>query len=78
MCHHFIKGDIRDYDAVYAFGKNVDVLTVEIENVNVEALEKLLAEGVDVIPRPDVLKLIKNKIAQEEYYTNLKFLLQNI
>ena len=38
LCHHFTKGDIRDFDAVFNFGKNVDVLTIEIENVNVEAL----------------------------------------
>ncbi len=68
LCHHFIEGDIRDFDAVYAFGQLVDVLTIEIENVNVEALERLEAEGKTIIPRPSALKTIKNKILQKEYY----------
>ncbi len=68
LCHHFTPGDIRDYDAVYHFGKYVDALTIEIENVNVEALEALEKEGVKIYPRPDVLKTIKNKILQKEYY----------
>ncbi len=40
LCHHFIKGDIRDFDTVYRFGKMVDAVTIEIESVNVEALEQ--------------------------------------
>lgn len=70
LCHHFTKGDIRDFEAVYNFGKKVDAITIEIENVNVAALEKLEAEGVKVYPRPSVLKTIKNKILQKEYYNN--------
>ena len=68
LCNHFTKGDIRNFDAVYAFGKNLDALTIEIENVNIEALEKLESEGVKIYPRPSVLKIIKNKIFQKEYY----------
>jgi len=68
LCHHFTKGDIRDFDTVYAFGKNLDALTIEIENVNVEALEKLETEGIRIYPRPAVLKTIKNKILQKQYY----------
>jgi len=68
LCHHFTKGDIRDFDAVYKFGKGLDVITIEIENVNVEALEKLEAEGVRIYPRPSVLNIIKNKILQKQYY----------
>ena len=68
LCHHFILGNIRDFDAVYNFGKNVDALTIEIENVNVEALEKLESEGKRIFPKPSVLKTIKNKILQKEYY----------
>ena len=68
LCNHFTRGDIKNFDAVYAFGKNLDALTIEIENVNVEALEKLEAEGVKIYPRPSVLKIIKNKIFQKEYY----------
>ncbi len=68
LCHHFIKGDIKNFDDVYQFGKKVDALTIEIENVNVEALEKLEAEGLKIFPTPAVLKLIKNKILQKQYY----------
>lgn len=68
LCHHFKKGDIRNFDDVYAFGKGLDALTIEIENVNVEALEKLEAEGRRIFPKPSVLKTIKNKILQKEYY----------
>lgn len=68
LCHHFTKGNIKDFDAVYNFGKQVDVLTIEIEAVNVDALEKLEAEGVKVIPKPSVLRIIKNKIEQKKYY----------
>ena len=72
LCHQFILGDIRDFDAVYNFGKSLDAITIEIENVNVEALEKLESEGVKVYPGPAVLKTIKNKILQKEYYRNLQ------
>src|SRR3954453_15533632 len=44
LCNHFIKGDIRDFETVYRFGKELDAITIEIESVNVEALEKLEAE----------------------------------
>lgn len=68
LCHHFTKGDIRDFDAVYRFGQGLDALTIEIENVNVDALEKLEAEGLRIYPRPAVLRTIKNKILQKEYF----------
>src|SRR5215471_13261703 len=68
LCHHFVKGDIRDFETVYNFGKNLDALTIEIESVNVEALEKLEAQGVKIYPRPSAIKIIKNKITQKEFY----------
>lgn len=68
LCHHFIKGDITNFDDVYAFGKLVDVITIEIENVNVEALIRLEGEGVAVYPTPAALSIIKNKILQKNFY----------
>lgn len=68
LCHHFVKGDIRNYDDVVAFGKQLDALTIEIESVNLEALEALEASGVRVFPRPAALKVIKDKILQKEFY----------
>ena len=68
LCKHFVKGDIRDYDSVLSFGRQVDVITIEIENVNLEALEELEREGKTVIPRPKALRIIRDKILQKEYY----------
>lgn len=70
LCHHFTKGDIGDFETVYQFGKQLDVLTIEIESVNVEALERLEQEGVTIIPKPAALRIIKNKIHQKEFYKN--------
>jgi 5-(carboxyamino)imidazole ribonucleotide synthase len=68
LCHHFVKGDIRNFDDVYNFGKGLDGLTIEIESVNEDALEKLEQEGVKVYPRASALRTIKNKILQKEFY----------
>ena len=68
LCHNFIKGDIKDFDTVYQFGKNLDAITIEIEAVNVEALEKLESEGVRVYPSSAALRIIKNKIIQKQFY----------
>ena len=69
LCRYFVKGSIRDFDTVYNFGKTLDAVTIEIENVNIDALEKLESEGVKVFPKPSVLRIIKNKAAQKKYYT---------
>jgi 5-(carboxyamino)imidazole ribonucleotide synthase len=68
LSHKFINGDITAYEDVVKFGQTVDVLTIEIENVNIEALEFLEKEGLKVIPSPSALKTIKNKILQKEFY----------
>ena len=65
---HFFIGDLMDYDTVYQFGKNVDVLTIEIENVNLDALDLLEAEGLKVYPSPKTLRLIQNKGVQKDFY----------
>ncbi len=68
-CNLFVQGSLTDFDTVYNFGKLVDVLTFEIELVNLEALEKLEAEGKKVYPSPKTLKLIQNKGTQKDFYT---------
>lgn len=68
LCHHFTKGDISNYEEVYNFGKGLDVLTIEIESVNEDALEKLESEGVIVYPKPSALRIIKDKILQKQFY----------
>ncbi|NOQ72753.1 MAG: 5-(carboxyamino)imidazole ribonucleotide synthase [Crocinitomix sp.] len=68
IAHEFIQGDITDFDAVYAFGKNKDVVTIEIEHVNVDALDKLAEEGIKVYPQPHIIRLIQDKGIQKEFY----------
>jgi len=67
-CNAFYKGSLMDFDTVYQFGKMVDVLTIEIENVNLEALEALEAEGLSIYPEPKTLRLIQNKGKQKDFY----------
>lgn len=64
----FTVGSLKDFDIVYAFGQACDVITVEIENVNTEALEKLCSEGKQVYPQPEILRLIQDKRAQKQFY----------
>lgn len=64
----FFLGSLMDYDTVYQFGKMVDVLTIEIENVNLDALDTLEAEGLKVYPSPKTLRLIQNKGRQKDFY----------
>lgn len=81
---HYIKGSNLDFDAVYQFGKLVDVLTFEIENVNVDALKMLKSEGHSIVPDPEILALIQDKGLQKEFFekhgiptSGLKFLNRN-
>ena len=67
-CHAFFQGDLMNYDTVYQFGKQADLLTFEIENVNVDALERLEQEGVKVYPTPASLRIIQDKSAQKAFY----------
>ena len=67
-CNTFVQGSLTDYDTVYGFGKDVDVLTIEIENVNVAALKQLQAEGVKVYPTPETIERIQNKATQKQFY----------
>jgi len=66
--HYFEVGSLLDFETVYQFGKKVDVLTIEIENVNLEALDQLEAEGLPVYPSPKTLRNIQSKITQKGLY----------
>ena len=70
IAHSLTVGSLNDFDTVYQFGKNKDVITVEIENVSIEALEKLEAEGKKVFPQPAVLKIIRDKGLQKQFYAD--------
>jgi len=67
-CDEFTVGDLLDYDTVVNFGRNVNVLTFEIENVNVDALETLEGEGIKVFPSSKTLRTIQNKATQKLFY----------
>ena len=69
-CNEFVRGDLMDFDAVYDLGKRVDVLTIEIENVNVDALERLEDEGLAVYPPTKTLRTIQNKAQQKLFYVD--------
>jgi 5-(carboxyamino)imidazole ribonucleotide synthase len=68
LAYEFTEGNIQSYADVMAFGKDKDVLTVEIEHINVEALEDLEKQGVKVFPQSRVLKLIQDKGLQKDFY----------
>ena len=68
LCDEFVTGSLSDYETVYNFGKKVDLLTIEIEKVNVDALEQLEKEGVLVYPQPRIIRLIQDKGLQKQFF----------
>lgn len=71
-CRHLVKkftqGNLTDYDTVYDFGKDKDLITIEIENVNIEALKALEKEGKKIFPQPHIIELIQDKGSQKMFY----------
>jgi 5-(carboxyamino)imidazole ribonucleotide synthase len=68
LCDEFTVGSLSDYETVYKFGKKVDLLTIEIEKVNVDALEQLEKEGVQVYPQARIIRLIQDKGLQKQFF----------
>ncbi|MEQ8239068.1 MAG: 5-(carboxyamino)imidazole ribonucleotide synthase [Cyclobacteriaceae bacterium] len=68
LIEHFTVGDLQNYDDVMAFGEPLDVITIEIEKVNTEALQKLSDQGKIVYPQPAVISLIQDKRKQKTFY----------
>lgn len=68
ICNRFVVGDLLDFNAVYNFGKTVDLLTIEIEKVNLDALDALEKEGLIIFPKPKDLRIIQNKAHQKNFY----------
>ena len=69
IANDFQVGDLMDFETVYRFGKTVDLLTIEIEHVNIEALFKLEQEGLKIFPQPEVLQIIQHKGLQKDFFT---------
>ena len=70
ICNEFHIGNLLDFDTVYHFGKKVDLLTIEIENVHIDALDKLEAEGLTIYPTPKDIRIIQNKGIQKQFYVD--------
>lgn len=68
IVHKFVQGSITDYETVLNFGRGLDLITIEIENVNTDALEQLEKEGVKVFPQPHIIRLIQDKRSQKQFY----------
>jgi len=68
LVSNFVVGDFNDYDTVVAFGQSVDYVTIEIENVNVEALKELQKQGKTVYPKPEIIEIIQDKRVQKQFY----------
>jgi len=68
ICNEFHQGSLMDFDTVYNFGKKVDLLTIEIEHVNIDALLKLEKEGLAIYPQPSILQIIQHKGKQKDFF----------
>lgn len=68
LCNRFVCGSLSDFETVYNFGKDLDMITIEIEKVNVDALEKLEEEGVVVYPQSRIIRLIQDKGLQKQFF----------
>jgi len=68
LVNKFIQGSLTDYDTVYNFGKDKDLITIEIENVNIEALKSLEKEGKKIYPQPHIIELIQDKGSQKMFF----------
>jgi len=68
ICNEFHLGSLLDFDTVYNFGKQVDLLTIEIEHVNIDALYQLEKEGLEIYPQPSVLEIIQHKGKQKDFF----------
>ena len=68
LATEFTIGSLTDFESVYQFGKDKNLLTIEIENVNVDALLQLQSEGVKIFPQPEIIKIIQDKRLQKQFY----------
>jgi 5-(carboxyamino)imidazole ribonucleotide synthase len=68
ICNEFHQGNLLDFETVYNFGKQVDLLTIEIENVNIDALDLLEREGLTIYPTPKSIRIIQSKATQKNFY----------
>lgn len=72
ICANLFQGDFKDYEDVLDFGMDMDILTIEIENVNTDALEELEKQGKHVYPSAGLIKVIKDKSLQKQFLSKHK------
>lgn len=65
----FTYGSLTDYETLLNFGLDKDIITVEIENVNIEALKELEKRGKKIFPQPHILEIIQDKGLQKQFYS---------
>lgn len=68
LCSRFVQGNLKDFSTVYEFGKECEVISIEIEHVNTEALFQLEKEGKKIFPQPHIIELIQDKRKQKQFY----------
>ncbi len=73
VCHSFVLGDLKNYDDVLKFGEALDIITIESDHANVEALKELKARGKIVHPDPEQLKIVQDKGSQRQFYADKNF-----
>ncbi|TBH75759.1 5-(carboxyamino)imidazole ribonucleotide synthase [Aquirufa nivalisilvae] len=73
LAYEFTQGSFQDFDTVYQFGQAHDLISIEIEHVNIDALEKLASEGKQVYPQPHLLRMIQDKRTQKQFFQQYGF-----
>lgn len=68
IASEFFVGDLNDFDTVYKFGSQYEIITIEIEQVNTKALQKLKDEGKKIFPQPHIIEMIQDKRLQKQFY----------
>ncbi|MBX7180515.1 MAG: 5-(carboxyamino)imidazole ribonucleotide synthase [Bacteroidia bacterium] len=68
IAHEFHQGSLQDYQTVLEFGRKFNLVTIEIEHVNTQALFDLEKEGIQVFPQPSILEMVKDKGLQKQFY----------
>jgi 5-(carboxyamino)imidazole ribonucleotide synthase len=68
ISNQFIAGSLKSEADIRTLAEASDVLTWEIEHINVDALVRLEKEGKTIIPKPSVLQTIQDKGIQKQFF----------
>lgn len=73
ICDELVFGNLKDFETVYNFTKECDIITIEFEHINVAALKKAVQDGKKVYPQPEIIEMIQDKGLQKEFYQQHSF-----